>query len=125
MGFLDGKRILVTGLLSTRSIAWGIARAASREGAELAFTYQNERVRDRVSELAKELGCDRVFPLDVTSDEEISALAPAAGARGRAPRALLQRRGAGHAALQPQGAREGEPGGLGALSGRRARPQGS
>ena len=80
MGFLDGKRILITGLLSTRSIAWGIARAASREGAELAFTYQNERFRDRVSEMANELGSDRVFPLDVTSDEEISALAPAVGA---------------------------------------------
>lgn len=74
MGFLDGKRILITGLLSNRSIAWGIARAAKREGAQLAFTYQNERVRERVVEMAKELGSDLVFPCDVASDEEIAAL---------------------------------------------------
>jgi enoyl-[acyl-carrier protein] reductase I len=79
MGFLSGKRILITGLLSSRSIAWGIARAAHREGAELAFTYQNERVRDRVAELAMELGAQRLFPCDVSSDEEISALAQAVG----------------------------------------------
>src|SRR3990172_9432170 len=54
MGFLAGKRILVTGLLSNRSIAYGVAKAARREGAQLAFTYQNERFRDRVSGLARE-----------------------------------------------------------------------
>lgn len=47
MGFLSGKRILITGLLSNRSIAYGIAQAMHREGAELAFTYQNDRVQDR------------------------------------------------------------------------------
>jgi enoyl-[acyl-carrier protein] reductase I len=81
MGFLDGKRILITGLLSTRSIAWGIARAARREGAELALTYQNERVRDRVSDMAKELGCDLLLPCDVSSDDEITGLAAAVGER--------------------------------------------
>ena len=51
MGFLTGKRILITGLLSNRSIAYGIAKAMHREGAELAFTYQNERVQERVSQV--------------------------------------------------------------------------
>jgi enoyl-[acyl-carrier protein] reductase I len=81
MGFLDGKRILVTGLLSNRSIAWGIARAARREGAELAFTYQNERFKDRVTEMAKELGSELVFPCDVASDDEIASLAAQLGER--------------------------------------------
>jgi len=80
MGFLAGKRILVTGLLSNRSIAWGIARALRREGAELAFTYQGERVKDRVVPLAAELGSQLVFPCDVGSDEEIAALFPALAA---------------------------------------------
>jgi enoyl-[acyl-carrier protein] reductase I len=74
MGFLDKKRILVTGLLSNRSIAWGIARACAREGAELAFTYQNDRFKDRVTDMAKELGSDLVFPCDVGNDGEIEAL---------------------------------------------------
>src|SRR5712691_2526780 len=52
MGFLASKRVLITGLLSNRSIAYGVARAARREGAELAFTYQNERFKDRVAEIA-------------------------------------------------------------------------
>jgi len=56
MAFLAGKRILITGLLSNRSIAWGIAKACAREGAQLAFTYQNERFKDRVTEMAAELG---------------------------------------------------------------------
>jgi enoyl-[acyl-carrier protein] reductase I len=81
MGFLDGKRILVTGLLSNRSIAWGIARAAKREGAELAFTYQNDRFRERVEEMATELGSGLVFPCDVSSDEDIAALASAVAGR--------------------------------------------
>ncbi|MBI1942392.1 MAG: enoyl-ACP reductase FabI [Betaproteobacteria bacterium] len=74
MGFLSGKKILVTGLLSNRSIAYGIARAARREGAELAFTYAGERFRDRVAGLAKEFASDIVLPCDVTSDAEIPAL---------------------------------------------------
>ena len=74
MGFLDKKKILITGVISNRSIAWGIARACRREGAELAFTYQNDRFRERVTEMAAELGSDLVFPLDVTVDAEIDAL---------------------------------------------------
>lgn len=74
MGFLHDKKILITGLLSNRSIAYGIAQAARREGAQLAFTYQGERVKDRVSELAAELGSGLVFPCDVAVDEEIAAL---------------------------------------------------
>ena len=74
MGFLQGRRILVTGMLSNRSIAYGIAKACQREGAELAFTYQGEGIRDRVVDLAKEFGTDRVFPCDVTDDAQIDAL---------------------------------------------------
>src|SRR5216683_1388546 len=74
MGFLAGKRVLVTGLLSNRSIAYGIAKAARREGAELAFTYQNERFRERVAEMADEFGSKLAFPCDVASDAEIAAL---------------------------------------------------
>jgi enoyl-[acyl-carrier protein] reductase I len=71
---LEGKRILVTGVLSNRSIAYGIARACHREGARLAFTYQNDRFRDRVTELARELGSSLTFPCDVASDDEIEHL---------------------------------------------------
>jgi enoyl-[acyl-carrier protein] reductase I len=74
MGFLTGKNILITGLLSNRSIAYGIAKAARREGAELACTYVNDRFKDRVVEMARELGSDIVLPCDVANDEEISAL---------------------------------------------------
>lgn len=74
MGFLDGKRILITGLLSNRSIAFGVARACRREGAVLALTYQNDRFRDRVVEMGKELGSDIVLPCDVSSDEAITNL---------------------------------------------------
>ena len=79
MALLEGKRILVTGLLSNRSIAWGIARAAKREGAELAFTYQNDRFKDRVAEMAAELGSRLAYPCDVASDEEIARLFAALG----------------------------------------------
>lgn len=75
MGFLDGHRILVTGLLSNRSIAYGVARAVRREGAHLAFTYAGERFKDRVADLAREFGSDIVLPCDVTSDAEMAALA--------------------------------------------------
>ena len=74
MGFLSGKKILVTGIISNRSIAYGIAKAARREGAELAFTYQNERFKERVTDVAKELGSDIALPCEVTNDKEIELL---------------------------------------------------
>ena len=74
MGFLQGRRILVTGMLSNRSIAYGIAKACKREGAELAFTYQGEGVRERVLDLAREFGADRVYACDVADDAQIDAL---------------------------------------------------
>ena len=80
MAFLAGKRILITGLLSNRSIAWGIAKACAREGAQLAFTYQNERFKDRVTEMAAELGSQQVYVCDVASDEDIAALFTLIGA---------------------------------------------
>jgi len=72
MGFLAGKRILITGLLSHRSIAYGVARACRREGAKLAFTYQNERFKKRVTDMAGDFASHLVFPCDVASDEEIA-----------------------------------------------------
>lgn len=72
MGFLANKRVLITGLLSNRSIAYGIAKAMKREGALLAFTYQGEEVRDRVKKLAKEFDSNLLFPCNVASDSEIS-----------------------------------------------------
>lgn len=74
MAFLSGKKILITGVLSNRSIAYGIARACHREGAELAFTYQGERFKDRITEFAGEFGSTLVFPCDVASDEEIASV---------------------------------------------------
>ena len=74
MTLLDGKKILITGLLSDRSIAYGVAKAAQREGATLAFTYQNERFKQRVEDMARELGSDIALPCDVASDEEIARL---------------------------------------------------
>ena len=74
MGFLAGKRILITGLLSNRSIAYGIAKAMHREGAELAFTYQNDRFKDRVAKLAADFGSALIFPLDVQDDAQITSL---------------------------------------------------
>ncbi|MGH6622386.1 MAG: enoyl-ACP reductase FabI [Burkholderiaceae bacterium] len=73
MGFLAGKRILITGVLSNRSIAYGIAKACRREGAELAFTYVGDRFKDRVSELAAEHGSDLVYDMDVGDDARIAA----------------------------------------------------
>ena len=72
MGFLANKRILVTGMISNRSIAYGVAQAMHREGAELAFTYQGERVRARTEAMAGEFGSKLVFPCDVSSDDEIN-----------------------------------------------------
>ena len=74
MGFLNGKRILITGVLSNRSIAYGIARACNREGAALAFSYQGERFRERVSELAADFGSTLVFDCDVADDAQIDAM---------------------------------------------------
>jgi enoyl-[acyl-carrier protein] reductase I len=75
MGFLSGKRALIVGLASKRSIAWGIAEAMHREGAELAFTYQNEKLKDRVVKFAAELGSSVTpMPLDVSDDAEITAV---------------------------------------------------
>ncbi len=73
MGFLAGKRALIVGLATERSIAHGIATAMHREGAELAFTYQNDRLKDRVVEMAEGFGARLVMPMDVASDAEIAA----------------------------------------------------
>jgi len=81
MGFLQGKKILITGLLSNRSIAYGIAEAARREGAELAFTYQNETVKDRVIKLSQSFNSDLVFPCDVGADAQIDELFKMLGGR--------------------------------------------
>jgi enoyl-[acyl-carrier protein] reductase I len=74
MAFLTGKRILITGVISNRSIAYGIARACRREGAELAFTYVGERFKDRVTDVAREFGSSLVFPCDVADDAQIAAV---------------------------------------------------
>jgi enoyl-[acyl-carrier protein] reductase I len=73
MGFLAGKRAVVIGLASNRSIAWGIAQAMRREGAELALSYQTEKLRSRVDEMAGQLGSDFTLPLDVADDAQIDA----------------------------------------------------
>lgn len=78
MGLLDGKRALIVGLASNRSIAYGIAEAMHREGASLAFAYQGEKLKQRVSKMAKDdFKSDLVFPCDVSSDVEIENLAQA------------------------------------------------
>lgn len=74
MGFLADKRILVTGVLSNRSIAYGIARACHQQGAQLAFTYVGDRFKDRVTEYAAEFGSDIVLPCDVADDAQIEAV---------------------------------------------------
>jgi enoyl-[acyl-carrier protein] reductase I len=74
MGFLAGKKLVITGLLSNRSIAYGIARACHREGAELAFSYVGERFKERITEFAAEFGSTLVFDCDVGSDEQIERL---------------------------------------------------
>jgi enoyl-[acyl-carrier protein] reductase I len=77
--FLAGKRILIMGLLSNRSIAYGIARACRAQGAELAFTYQNDRFRDRVTEMAADFDSKAVFACDVADDTQIAAAFGALG----------------------------------------------
>lgn len=71
---MKGKRALIVGVATDRSIAWGIAQALHREGAELAFTYANEKLKERVEPLAASLGAKLRLPLDVTSDEQIDAV---------------------------------------------------
>ncbi|MBA4710627.1 enoyl-[acyl-carrier-protein] reductase FabI [Aquitalea sp. FJL05] len=74
MGFLQGKKILITGMISNRSIAYGIAQACHKQGAELAFTYVVDKLEDRVREMAKDFGSELVFRCDVQSDDEINQL---------------------------------------------------
>ena len=74
MGFLVGKRALIVGVASNRSIAWGIAEAMHRQGAELAFTYQTEKLKKRVDMIAEQTGSDIVLPLDVSEDDQIDAV---------------------------------------------------
>ena len=74
MGFLAGKRALIVGVASNRSIAYGIAQAMRREGAELAFTYQNDKLQPRVEKMAAELGSAITLPCDVESDADIAAV---------------------------------------------------
>lgn len=71
MGFLEGKRALIVGVASPRSIAWGIAEAMHEQGAELAFTYQNEKLKSRVEKIANQTGSAITIPCDVGSDEDI------------------------------------------------------
>ena len=74
MGFLAGKRALIVGVAGDRSIAWGIAKAMHREGAELAYTYQNDKLKERVEKYAAQTKSDIVLPCDVASDEQIEAV---------------------------------------------------
>lgn len=74
MGFLSGKKILITGLASNLSIAYGIAQAMHREGAELAFTYPNDKLKPRVEKMGAEFGSQIFLPCDVASDAEIDAV---------------------------------------------------
>jgi enoyl-[acyl-carrier protein] reductase I len=74
MGFLHGKRALITGIISQRSIAWGIADAMHREGAQLAFTYVNDSLKNRVDEAANAFGSNIVLPCDVAHDDQIDGL---------------------------------------------------
>lgn len=101
MGFLKEKKALIVGVASNRSIAWGIAEAMHQQGAELAFTYQNDKLKGRVQQCAEACGSDIVLPLDVSSDEEIDNVFTELGKRwdgidivvhavGFAPREELQ-----------------------------------
>ncbi len=81
MGFLEGKRALITGVASNKSIAWGIAQAMHREGAEIALTYQNDKLKPRAEKFAAALDSDITLPCDVASDEAIAAMYQALGQR--------------------------------------------
>ena len=74
MGFLTGKKLLITGVLSNRSIAYGIARACHQQGAELAFSYVGERFKDRITEFAADFGSKLIFDCDVGDDAQIEKL---------------------------------------------------
>jgi len=74
MAFLKGKKALIVGLASNRSIAYGIAKSMHEQGAELAFTYQNDKLKPRVEKMAAEFGSELCFPCDVSSDDEIQAV---------------------------------------------------
>ena len=74
MGFLTGKKLLITGVLSNRSIAYGIARACHAQGAELAFSYVGERFKDRITDFAAEFDSQLIFDCDVGSDEQIERM---------------------------------------------------
>ena len=74
MGFLEGKRALIVGVASNRSIAWGIAEAMHRQGAELAFTYQTDKLKKRVDMIAEQTGSNIVLPLDVAHDDQIDSV---------------------------------------------------
>ncbi len=74
MGFLAGKKLLITGVLSKRSIAYGIAEACHAQGAELAFSYVGERFKDRITEFAADFDSSLIFDCDVGSDEQIDKL---------------------------------------------------
>src|SRR3984885_8067612 len=73
MGFLAGKRAFIVGVAYARALAWGIAQAMHREGAELAFTYVNDRMKERVEPLAQSLGSQITIPLDVTLDDQLAS----------------------------------------------------
>lgn len=81
MAFLQDKKALIIGVASKKSIAWGIAQAMAREGAELALTYQNDRLASRVQGLAEEVGSDFTMPLDVSQDDQIAAVSDALAER--------------------------------------------
>lgn len=81
MGFMQDKRALIVGVASNRSIAYGIAEAMRREGAEIALTYQNDKLKERVEKLAEDLGAKIVLPCDVASDEQIDTLFDELGKR--------------------------------------------
>ncbi len=74
MGFLAGKKLLITGVLSNRSIAYGIARACHAQGAELAFSYVGERFKERITEFAADFGSSLVFDCDVGDDTQIEKM---------------------------------------------------
>ncbi|MBQ9618996.1 MAG: SDR family oxidoreductase, partial [Neisseriaceae bacterium] len=74
MGFLQGKKILITGMISDRSIAYGVAKACHQQGAELAFTYVVDKLEDRIRKMAKDFDSELVFRCDVQSDDDINQL---------------------------------------------------
>lgn len=74
MGFLQGKRVLITGIASNRSIAYGVAKAMHEQGAEIAYSYQSDKLKKRVDKVAEETGSNIVLPLDVSNDQQITDL---------------------------------------------------